>query len=321
MIESWGFRVMQASEIRWWHWNGLRRTVCTLAAIQIISVSDILFGLLRPNDHNVCFWFTALFGGSAGAVSISMHMVSDFSRGLFHKAIMMSGNFYMPWAISPITNWTQRVANKLGWDGEGGDKSCLSVLQRASHHAIIKAQDSILTWDERNHYTYFPFSPVIEPYESAQCFLSQHPRELISSAWSKDMPTIIGFCSEEGLLPYKSNQSNQSNNSLETIKLFDYWILDLLESPYKVSDIKLETTIPHQEFNIDIDSEQCRAMAKQLKKFYFGYSSLTLETILVYCKVIEVQLFISFSRHVTIDSNRMTIFFIACSPYSFNKKF
>lgn len=134
-----------------------------------------------------------------------MHMVSELSKGLFHKAIMISGNFYMPWVISPITNWTQRVAEKLGWNGHGGDGACLNVLQKASHHAIIKAQDSILTWDERSHYTYFPFSPVIEPYQSENSFLCTDPKELIDVAWAKDMPTIIGYCSEEGLLPYKSN--------------------------------------------------------------------------------------------------------------------
>lgn len=117
---------------------------------------------------------------------------------------MMSGTAYAPWAVSPVKDWTQRVAKKLGWNGEGGDKACFDVLQRAPHDAIIKVQESTLTLDDRKRYTLFPFGPIVEPYESAQCFLSKESKELATSPWSKDIPTIIGTCSDEGLLFYKS---------------------------------------------------------------------------------------------------------------------
>lgn len=131
-------------------------------------------------------------------------MISDMSKGLFHKAIMMSGSAYAPWALTPVKDWTQRIAKKLGWNGEGGEKVCLNVLQHASHDAIIKVQESTLTIEDRKRYVLFPFGPVVEPYESAQCFLKTDPKELLGSSWSKDIPVIIGNCSEEGLLFYKS---------------------------------------------------------------------------------------------------------------------
>lgn len=152
--------------------------------------------------------FLVVFGESAGAASISMHLISDFSKGLFHKAFLMSGTAYAPWVISPVKNWTQRIAAKLGWNGEGGDKACLNVLQQASQNAIIKAQEELLTAEDRQRYVLFPFSPVVEPYESSHCFLSKDPLELFKSAWSKDIPVIIGNCSDEGLLLYKCRNSN-----------------------------------------------------------------------------------------------------------------
>lgn len=148
--------------------------------------------------------FAALFGESAGSASVSMHMISDMSKGLFHKAIMMSGTVYAPWALSPVKDWTQRIAKKLGWNGEGGEKACLNVLQRASHDAIIKVQESTLTLEDRKRYTLFPFGPLVEPYESSQCFLKKDPKELSATAWSKNIPLIVGTCSDEGLLFYKS---------------------------------------------------------------------------------------------------------------------
>lgn len=135
-----------------------------------------------------------------------MHMLSDRSRNLFHKAIMMSGNAYSRWALlsDDDADRPQRLAKKLGWNGEGGESACLTVLQQASPSAIIKMQEEITTLEDRKRYTSIPFSPVIEPYESEQCFLNQYPRNLISSAWSKHVPAIVGVCSNDGYVFFKS---------------------------------------------------------------------------------------------------------------------
>lgn len=146
----------------------------------------------------------AIFGESAGAASVAMHMASNMSKGLFHKAILMSGNAYSPWAISPVKDWTYRLARKLGWNGDGGDRGCFDVIQRSSHDAIIKVQESTLTLEDRKKYVLFPFGPSVEPYEGAQCFLPKDPKELSVNAWSKNVPMIVGGCSDEGLLFYKS---------------------------------------------------------------------------------------------------------------------
>lgn len=136
-----------------------------------------------------------------------MHLISNLSKGLFHKAIMMSGTVYAPWAVTPINDWTQRIAKKLGWNGEGGDKACLNVLHRAAPDAIIKVQESLLSLEDRKRYVLFPFGPIIEPYETDHSFLSKDPKEIINSAWSKNIPVIIGACSDEGLLLWKSIKS------------------------------------------------------------------------------------------------------------------
>lgn len=117
---------------------------------------------------------------------------------------MMSGSAYSPWAVSPVKDWTHRIAMKLGWNGEGGDKACFAVLQKASADSIAKFQEPSITLDDRKKYVLFPFGPIVEPYEGAQCFLPTNPKEMLSNAWSKDIPLIIGTCSEEGLLFYRS---------------------------------------------------------------------------------------------------------------------
>lgn len=42
-----------------------------------------------------------IFGQSAGAGSVGLHMLSPMSRGLFHKAILESGAAVCRWAVSP----------------------------------------------------------------------------------------------------------------------------------------------------------------------------------------------------------------------------
>lgn len=58
-----------------------------------------------------------------------------------------------------------------------------------------------------------------------------------------------------------------------------------LKKPSLMSKLKLEYALPFHELDLDVDSEQGREMGKQLKKFYFGYSSLSVETIFVYLMV------------------------------------
>lgn len=133
-----------------------------------------------------------------------MHLLSNRSKDLFHKAILTSGSAFASWAISSDEQWPQKLAKKLGWNGEGGDAACLAVLQKASPKDIVKKQEEITTVEDRKQFKTFPFSPVIEPYESEQCILNTYPTDLIEDAWSKNVPVLTGLCSNEGHVFYKS---------------------------------------------------------------------------------------------------------------------
>lgn len=67
---------------------------------------------------------------------------------------------------------------------------------------------------DRKRYVFFTFGPVIEPYESEQCFLSKDPKLIArNNAWSKNIPMIIGGCSDEGLLFHKSELKSLNGKS------------------------------------------------------------------------------------------------------------
>lgn len=86
-----------------------------------------------------------IFGNSAGGSSVHFHMISEMSKGLFHKAICMSGTALNFGAVSTMKNAAEELAKKLGWDGEGGKHEMLKVLRAAKAKSIVDAQEKIMT--------------------------------------------------------------------------------------------------------------------------------------------------------------------------------
>lgn len=162
--------------------------------------NEIIFDGVFFSLHSV-----AIFGESAGAVSVSMHLLSEKSKNLFHKAIMMSGTANCCWAFGSDDGRPERLAKMLGWNGVGGEASCFAFLKQVPAYAITKLQEDITTLEERKQFYSIPFSPVIEPYETKQCFIKKYPKDLIHTAWSKHVPVIAGICGNDGYVFCKSN--------------------------------------------------------------------------------------------------------------------
>lgn len=143
-----------------------------------------------------------VFGESAGAGSVHLHMLSDMSKGLFDKAIIQSGSALAPWCNTPRNNFPERIAKKLGWDGVGGTSKVIEFLRQADVQDLISAQE-IRTDEEKRQWTYLEWGPSVEPYVSEQCFLAKNPFDIYKSAWANEIPLIIGGTTEEGLLLYR----------------------------------------------------------------------------------------------------------------------
>lgn len=80
-------------------------------------------------------------------------MISDMSKGLFHKAIAMSGTALTPWALGPLENIPQRLAKSLGWNGEGGIDQVMVILRNASPANLVKAQILLLGKEVRTFFS------------------------------------------------------------------------------------------------------------------------------------------------------------------------
>ena len=217
-----------------------------------------------------------LFGQSAGGGSVSWHCVSESSKNLFNRAIMMSGCVLNSWALTPHRDWANRLAKKLGYEGNENEKEILDFLRKAEPEKIVEFQKTLIQPGER---VAFAFVPHIEHYTSDETMISKPPIEMSRESWSNNIDVLIGGASDEGLM------------YLENIK--DY--------PALLTHFKLESVVP-LEVGSNYDNSKAIEFVENLKKIYYPKAANPTEDELAFCKVCPCNsLFISFIiNHVSL---------------------
>lgn len=146
-----------------------------------------------------------VFGESAGAASTNYMMITEQTRGLFHRAILMSGNVLCNWAHTDCQHRALVIAKMVGYKGEDNEKDILEFLMSANPNELARVEHKVLSEIELRDKVMFAFGPTTEPYESADCIVPKHPREMIKSAWGNSIPTMVGCTSYEGLIFMSGN--------------------------------------------------------------------------------------------------------------------
>ncbi|XP_037945476.1 esterase B1 [Teleopsis dalmanni] len=210
-----------------------------------------------------------IFGDSAGGASCHYMMITEQTRGLFHKAICMSGNSLSPWAVTPQRNWPYRLAVGAGYTGENNEKDVYEFLRTAKGSDIVRANEDLCMDEEKRERIGFAFGPVIEPYLTPDCVVPKKPIELMRTAWSNKIPMIIGGVSNEGLLLYTETKTN----------------------PKLLNDLGDCRFVVPMELNMDRDSELCKEYGQQLRKTYYGEKDPSLETLHEYLLMVSHEYF------------------------------
>lgn len=143
-----------------------------------------------------------IFGESAGGASCHYMCITPRTRGLFHRAIIISGT-----ALN-VKTWTvpdrraESLARKLGWNGAAGDeRSILEFLENVSAFDLDSAAYKIVSAEEKMSLgSIMAFGPVVEPYVTEKCVVSRDVVQMTREAWSNEIDVIIVGSSFEGLL-------------------------------------------------------------------------------------------------------------------------
>lgn len=154
-----------------------------MMAMQWIRDNIAAFG---GNPNNI-----TLFGESAGAVSVSLHLLSPLSRNLFSQAIMQSGSPTTPWAIISREESLLRglrLAEAVGCPHNRNDMNAvIECLRKVDPKMLVDNEWGTLGICE------FPFVPVIDG-----SFLDEHPVRSLANKNFKKTNILMGSNTEEG---------------------------------------------------------------------------------------------------------------------------
>ncbi|XP_077742335.1 cocaine esterase-like isoform X1 [Canis aureus] len=190
---------------------------------------------LRWIQQNIAYFggdpgCVTIFGGSAGGISVSLHVVSPMSQGLFHRAIMESGVALLPGlTVSSSDEVTTRVA-KLSGCGQVDSEALVGCLRSKSEKEILAIS---------KHFKFFP--AVVDG-----TFLPRHPQELLAFADFQPVPSIIGVNNNEfgWLLPLTLNISDPKKEmDKEMVKATLQQMSSLMALPPEAGDLLIEEYI------------------------------------------------------------------------------
>ncbi|XP_011182807.1 juvenile hormone esterase [Zeugodacus cucurbitae] len=192
-----------------------------------------------------------LLGYGAGAMSITLHMVSPMSKNLFHKAIVMSGSVTGQWPLpTEQVNLAVRQATLLHCTTENltDMMSCLN-----SKHYLEYANTLPHMFEFGRNNPLILWKPVIEPDYGQERFLTEDPVRSYQNGNFMKIPIITGMTKDEF--------AGQAISILESPRL----LKTLAHNFEQIAPICfLYTTVGPRSQNISME----------LKNAYFGRESL-----------------------------------------------
>ncbi|GBP31965.1 Esterase FE4 [Eumeta japonica] len=205
-----------------------------------------------------------LFGQSAGASAVGLHMLSPMSAGLFHKAILESGSPLAPWALNPDPMTpAKRDVLKLGKDTDD-PQEIVKTFSRASLEELLAS-----TWDTSIDTKYFKYSPCVENASSTENpFLTAAPYDILMSSQFNKVPAIIGFVDLEGLLFYGLHNER-------TLVEMEENFPQNLPAVFEQCSKRVKQNISSELYAHYFESRPLRANAEGLVRYYSDWVALS----------------------------------------------
>ncbi|XP_048211351.1 acylcarnitine hydrolase-like isoform X12 [Perognathus longimembris pacificus] len=168
-----------------------------------------------------------IFGESAGGTSVSSHVVSPMSQGLFHGAIMESGVALLPDLISSSSDAVSSVVANLSACEQMDSEMLVRCLRAKSEEEMLAITKTF----------------KIIPGVVDGAFLPRHPKELLASADFHPVPSIIGVNNDEygWLLPMLSGVSDTIKGiNRKTLPAVMQKTVGIMNLPAECADLLME---------------------------------------------------------------------------------
>ncbi|CAH0586809.1 unnamed protein product [Chrysodeixis includens] len=140
-------------------------------------------------------------GESAGGASTCYHLLSPMSKGLFKKAISMSGVPYCDWGTPFVPRRRAFLFGKQLGLNTKDPQELLDFLQNLPVEQLLENNPAVLSFEDHNNHGYkqFHFTPVVEKDFGGEHFLTVHPRQALKDKNINDADLFIGYANEETL--------------------------------------------------------------------------------------------------------------------------
>ncbi|KAH9641207.1 hypothetical protein HF086_004594 [Spodoptera exigua] len=205
-----------------------------------------------------------IVGDTAGGASVTLHMLSPMSKGLFHKAIAMSGSATCDFGLTYKHEEKAKIFGKaLNCENVDNSTALLDCLQAADYDAFYSITPTVLASEEITDVLFKMehFTPVIEKKTGNNFLTEDYYSALTKGNVNKDVDFIIGYSSQEAVL---------------LIDLYNASYVDLYNryrELFTPSEILTKST---PDTNLEV--------AENVKKFYFGEKPVKVENLDLFVK-------------------------------------
>ncbi|CAL4157833.1 unnamed protein product, partial [Meganyctiphanes norvegica] len=139
---------------------------------------------------NIKYTKITIFGESAGSASVHFQLLTPYSKGLFHGAIMQSGTALSPWATGRLFKYTAtELAKRFSCPIES--EELVRCLQKVDHRRLDEMYYYFMGWNSQPFY----FAPRIDGD-----FIPDEPATLLKNGNYTNVPVIMGSVKDEGAL-------------------------------------------------------------------------------------------------------------------------
>ncbi|KAH8412983.1 hypothetical protein KR009_007329, partial [Drosophila setifemur] len=194
-----------------------------------------------------------ILGMSAGSMAVSLHLASPLSKGLFHRAILMSGSATNHFDIDNLF-WTRKLARELGcpmYDPE-------DVVECLRNENWTRIVEICKAWETHQ------FVNMKWNYEIDGNFLPRHPADIIKDGNFSRVPLLVSYTANE--LDYTVNGEMIYNIILIFAYLKMHFVVHLDNEPL-LHDLGSNFFEYAPELFLYSPN---RSISQRLKEFYLG---------------------------------------------------
>lgn len=198
-----------------------------------------------------------IFGESAGGASVSYHLLSPMSKGLFKRAIAQSASSINPWAHSIGHRERARIlARKLGLNSDD-DKELYEFFKAQPVDNLADVNVSVTFAEEAEERAGIHYNIVFEKnFDGIEGFMYEDTYEAIRNGIHDGVDYMAGYNLDEGLMQMP----------------FPHDISIIIDQANKFPEVFVPKPIA-----LNCKMTDQIEVGKKLRKFYFGDEDVTTE--------------------------------------------